>query len=81
MQLRVHKRGLGPAWYLDRVEVADTTSLQHTVFPFQGWIQDSTGWQHDLLPEGQAGAAVPLVEYQVTVCTSDVRGAGAAPAS
>lgn len=79
VQLRVQKRGFGAAWFLASIEVAATTSTERTLFPFHGWIQDTTGWQHTLLPEGHAAAAAPVVEYAITVSTSDLRGAGVLP--
>lgn len=68
---------MGSEWHLQAVTVTHPTTGQQLVFPFSGWIGASTGLEHLLYPEGSEDAVQNLmVEYEVLVDTSDVKGAG-----
>jgi hypothetical protein len=62
------------------VEVLDTTRGTLTSFPCGKWLEpskDPASLQQTLLPDGAAaGGAGGLLQYEVVVHTSDVRGAG-----
>ena len=71
--------GLGSSWHLDHVEVVDTTRSVSAVFPCCRWLDgraDPMSLTQVLLPRGADGAAPELLQYEVVVYTSDVRGAG-----
>ena len=73
--------GLGAAWHLASVEVLDTSRGILTSFPCGKWLEpskDPASLQQTLLPEGAAaaGGAGGLLQYEVVVHTSDVRGGG-----
>ncbi|KXZ56858.1 hypothetical protein GPECTOR_1g774 [Gonium pectorale] len=70
--------GFGAAWHLSEVEVLDTVRNRTTVFPCAKWLDpsDKASLQQTLLPMGVDGALGDLLQYEVTVYTSDIRGAG-----
>uniref|UniRef100_A0A7S3VHN2 PLAT domain-containing protein n=1 Tax=Dunaliella tertiolecta TaxID=3047 RepID=A0A7S3VHN2_DUNTE len=68
--------GIGSDWFLDDVVVTNTTFGTSTRFPYNNWFDSSNGWAHNLAPEGMEGDSTNIVKYQVTVITSDIRGAG-----
>ncbi|GLC44364.1 hypothetical protein PLESTF_000049800 [Pleodorina starrii] len=70
--------GLGSAWHLNEVEVLDTVRNRITVFPCASWLDpsDMASLQQTLLPRGVDGALGQLLQYEVTIYTSDIRGAG-----
>jgi len=67
-------KGLGAAWHLDRIEVADIGSGDIKVFPFRGWIDKEHGLEHELLPSEEAGGT--QCNYTIRTFTSDIKGAG-----
>jgi lipoxygenase homology domain-containing protein 1 len=78
VHLRVQKRGFGSAWHLASVEVCDAATGEAVVFTFNDWVNNMTGWDNDLTPNGvdQQPRSLKVVEYAVTVHTSDLCGAG-----
>ncbi|GFR41097.1 hypothetical protein Agub_g1741 [Astrephomene gubernaculifera] len=70
--------GLGAAWHCAEVEVLDTVRNRTTVFPCAKWLDpsDKASLQQTLLPMGVDGALGSLLQYEVTIYTSDLRGAG-----
>ncbi|KAG2450199.1 hypothetical protein HYH02_000301 [Chlamydomonas schloesseri] len=70
--------GLGAAWHLNEVEILDTARNRITVFPCGAWLDpsDMASLTQTLLPRGVDGALGNLLVYEVTMYTSDIRGAG-----
>jgi hypothetical protein len=74
--------GLGSAWHLAHIVVTDSKSGEQLVFPYNDWIDKKHGLSHLLYPDrdgdgvGDKGTMNGLLEYIVTVHTSDLRGAG-----
>lgn len=70
--------GLGSSWHLNEVEVTDTLRNKTIVFPCGQWLDpgDMASLTQTLLPLGVDGALGSLVQYEVSIYTSDLRGAG-----
>ena len=70
--------GLGASWHLDQVEVTDTVRGVTVAFPCGQWLDpsDASTLTQILLPRGVDGEKGGLLQYEVTVYTSDLRGAG-----
>lgn len=70
--------GLGASWHLDQVEVTDTVRGITVAFPCGEWLDpsDPMSLTKVLFPRGVEGAKGSLLQYEVTVYTSDTRGAG-----
>ncbi|KAG1672531.1 hypothetical protein FOA52_002840, partial [Chlamydomonas sp. UWO 241] len=70
--------GFGGAWHLEEISVLDTVRGVETVFPCGEWLEpkDPMSLCQTLLPRGVDGSKGSLLQYDVTVYTSDIRGAG-----
>lgn len=73
MQVTSDGSGLGSSWHLAEVEITDTVRNTTTVFPCEEWVEKET---KTLFPRGVDGAKGAALQYEVTVFTSDIRGAG-----
>ena len=73
-------KGIAAGWYLDKVIVTDTTTKVQYFFLGGRWLADDEGDKLlaiDIAAQSADGVAVlPTVNYQVSVFTSDLRGAG-----
>jgi hypothetical protein len=71
--------GFGSAWHLAKVEIINTNTGEQAVFPWHNWLDKEHGLSQLLTPDrdgdgkGDALAGGPIVEYTVTVHTSDIR--------
>ncbi|KAJ9526209.1 hypothetical protein QJQ45_009677 [Haematococcus lacustris] len=62
--------------FIIKVDVLSSATNQQYHFPFGNWLDDKHGLQHEIWRDGVQGTATPLVDYRITVFTSDLRGAG-----
>lgn len=82
IEVRSDGRGAGSAWHLQDVEIRDQRRNTVYHFPCSKWLdgaKDPASLRQVLAASHQgdaAGATVDLLEYTVTVFTSDVRSAG-----
>eukprot|EP00798_Chlamydomonas_sp_ICE-L_P018432 gene18432-24908_t len=68
--------GLGAGWHLDYIIVTNMSTGATAKFLYKDWVDDKKGWSHTLFPEGVTPNLARVMDYQVTVYTSDIRGAG-----
>lgn len=78
LQVTSDGSGLGGAWHLDQIEVTDTVRGMAVVFPCGEWLDPSDPMTLNkvLFPRGVEGAKGALLLYEITMFTSDIRGAG-----
>ncbi len=73
VKVRSSGTGLGAAWHLDRIDVVSSATNAQYGFPFRGWVDDKHGLEHFINRDGGAGPTTDLVDYRISVYTSDIR--------
>ncbi|KAF5837533.1 hypothetical protein DUNSADRAFT_4226 [Dunaliella salina] len=77
IKIRSSNTGLGASWHLSHVDVFSSSMPEMFHFPFNNWVDSKHGLEHFIWRDGTEDVnAAALVEYRVTVYTSDIRGAG-----
>lgn len=77
VQVSKDTAGLWSDWKLDSIDVLHPITNERTSFPFFGWLSKEAGLSHTLHPVTSPEGATRLqVTYEVTVVTSQRRGAG-----
>ncbi|KAG2499991.1 hypothetical protein HYH03_002273 [Edaphochlamys debaryana] len=76
IRVRSSGTGLGAAWHLDKIDVMSSATGNQYSFPFRGWVDEKNGLDHYINRDGGTGPTTDLVDYKVSVYTSDIRGAG-----
>jgi len=67
-------KGHAPAWYVEKVDIIDTSAGVTTTFPAKQWLRGTD--LHATLTPAQGPLATQAELWDVQVWTSDVRGAG-----
>eukprot|EP00854_Cymbomonas_tetramitiformis_P004275 gene4275-5262_t len=71
--------GDGPGWHLAEVRVTVEGSAKETLFPCQRWLdvgEEDRKTSVELLAVHSRSLPTPLIDFKVSVHTSDLRGAG-----